>query len=201
MQLAKLRIGFVVGCVFLLEAAGVKAVFCCESPNSKLDLSSTVSISVMKNHRIHSVSTLRLLLPLTAFALVASCAVAQDAAPEKAAPVANSNTTPDKIISDAGNGATATLKKGQRLLVKLGSNPTTGYEWSVAKTDDKLLPTDGETEFDVPTTQMAGAPTVQTLFFKAKAVGKVVLNLQYTRPWEEDVAPAKVYKVTLNIVE
>lgn len=163
----------------------------------------------MKNYRIHSVSTLRLLLPLTAFALVAGCAVAQDAAPapeksaptEPAAPVANTNKMPDKIINDAGNGASATLKKGQRLLVKLGSNPTTGYEWSVAKTDDKLLPTDGETEFDVPTTQMAGVPTVQTLFFKAKAVGKVVLELQYTRPWEEDKAPAKVYKVTMNIVE
>ena len=69
-----------------------------------------------------------------------------------------------------------------------------------AKPTRKLLAPDGETTFDVADTNLEGAPTVQTLFFKAKSIGKVALELKYTRPWEKDTAPVKIYKITVNII-
>ena len=196
------------------------------------------------SHLLH-VSTLGVLLPLTALSPLSGCAAETTAvqsakatttvatttvaktsadetteaqtnadepvvepiaqAPEKPAPVTpdpkvdEKPEMPDKVITDADKGKTVTVKVGQRLLVKLGSNPTTGYEWSVAKTDDKLLPSDGETTFDVPDTPIAGAPTVQTLFFQGKGAGKTKLELQYIRPWETDKAPNKTYAVEVVI--
>ena len=163
----------------------------------------------MKTRELKRLSFVGILLPLAAFTVVNGCASAQTAAPEKpapekpapATPAPETSEMPDKIITETGNGHEASVKIGQRLLIKLGSNPTTGYEWGVAETDEKLLAPDGETEFDVPTSAMAGAPTVQTLFFKAKAKGKVALELHYARPWEKDKAPEKIYKVTVNITE
>lgn len=161
----------------------------------------------MKNN-IFSISTLVLLLPVAALSFTSGCANAQtvapptETAPEKPAPAKpTAIAVPDKIVTEADAGKTATIKIGQRLLVRLPSNPTTGYEWSVAKIDDKILAPDGESQFDVPETPLPGAPTVQTLFFKAKSAGKIALELKYARPWETDAAPAKAYKVTINIVE
>lgn len=119
-----------------------------------------------------------------------------DAAPDAA-------TAPDKMpditLINADKGKTISLKVGQRLLVRLGANPTTGYEWSAAKLDEKLLALDGEPDFDVPETELAGAPTIQTLFFKAKSAGKLKLELQYARPWEKEVEPLSIYRVNIVI--
>ena len=38
-------------------------------------------------------------------------------------------------VTDADNGKTVTITKGQGLLLKLQSNPTTGYKWAVSSTD------------------------------------------------------------------
>lgn len=158
----------------------------------------------MKNLRHFQLSVPGTLLPLFALALFGGCALAQTVVPEPEKPaMPEKPVTPkldDVIVTDKEDGKTVTVKVGQRLLVKLESNPSTGYGWSLDKTDEKLLAPDGEATFDVGDTNMEGAPTIQTLFFKAKGIGKVALELKYTRPWEKDTAPAKVYKITVNIV-
>ena len=130
-------------------------------------------------------------------------AVADDK-PNPTAPDADTATAPPKMtditLIDADKGKTVQLKVGQRLLVRLGANPTTGYEWSAAKLDEKILAPDGEPEFDVPETELAGSPTVQTLFFRAKSAGKLKLELRYARPWEKDVEPLSIYRVNIVAV-
>src|SRR5687768_1448233 len=39
------------------------------------------------------------------------------------------------VLTEADNGRTITVPEGQNVVVKLASNPSTGYEWSVASTD------------------------------------------------------------------
>ena len=162
----------------------------------------------MKNPTFPSLSVLGILMPLTAIALAGGCAAANIAVPpialaDEKAPAPDTATPPaatempDLTIINADKGKTIKLKVGQRLLVRLPANPTTGYEWSAANLDEKILAPDGETEFDVPETEMAGAPTVQTLFFKAKSAGTIKLELQYIRPWEKDKAPVDIYKVNI----
>lgn len=43
-----------------------------------------------------------------------------------------------KSVTDADNGKTITVTEGQNVIVKLGSNPTTGYRWEVASTDRRI---------------------------------------------------------------
>ena len=157
----------------------------------------------MRNLRLFRLAAPGVLLPVIALAIFGGCANAQTVVPEPEKPaMPEKPVTPkldDVIVTDKEGGKTVSLKVGQRLLVKLGSNPSTGYEWSVDKTDEKLLAPDGETAFDVTDNDLDGAPTIQTLFFKAKSIGKVALQLKYARPWEKDKEPAKVYKITVNI--
>ncbi len=157
----------------------------------------------MRKLRLFRLSVSGALLPTIALALFGGCANAQTAVPEPEKPaMPEKPLTPkldDVIVTDKENGKAVSVKVGQRLLVKLGSNPSTGYEWSVDKSDEKLLAPDGETAFDVTDNDLDGAPTIQTLFFKAKSIGKVALQLKYARPWETDKEPAKVYKITVNI--
>ena len=157
----------------------------------------------MRNSRSFRLAVPGVLLAVIAFALFGGCATAQTVVPEPEKPaMPEKPVTPkseDAIVTDKENGKSISLQVGQRLLVKLERNPSTGYEWSVGKTDEKLLAPDGETAFDVADANAEGAPAIQTLFFKAKSIGKVALELKYTRPWEKDKAPEKVYKITVNI--
>lgn len=170
----------------------------------------------MKKTTLFSLSALSLLVPLATVASASGCvtpdvttppATLTDDKPTPPAPdvAPDAATAPDKMpditLIDADKGKTIQLKAGQRLLVRLGANPTTGYEWSAAKLDEKVLAPDGETEFDVPETELAGSPTIQTLFFKAKSAGKIKLELQYTRPWEKDKEPLSIYRVNIVIAE
>ncbi len=180
----------------------------------------------MKIQTLFSLSALGLLVPLATITPAFGCTPLAETTPsialadDKPAPPAtdappapvtpdapatpDAPTTPaamsDKIIVKADKGKTIEIKVGQRLLVRLPANPTTGYEWSAANLDAKVLAPDEETIFDVPETPLAGAPTVQTLFFKAKSAGKLKLELQYTRPWEKDVEPIDIYKVNVVII-
>ena len=172
----------------------------------------------MKIPPLFSLSVLSILVPLTAIAPAGGCATpevvappialtdekppAPDPAPDKAEDTATAPTSmPEVTITDADKDKIIELKVGQRLLVRLPSNPTTGYEWSAAKLDDTTLAPDGETKFDAPETEMAGAPTTQTLFFKAKSAGKLELELKYSRPWEKDKEPVDIYKVNIVTVD
>ena len=157
----------------------------------------------MRNLRLFRLAAPGVLLPVIALAIFGGCANAQTVVPEPEKPaMPEKPLTPkldDVIVTDKENGKTVSVQIGQRLLVRLPSNPSTGYEWSLDKTDEKLLTPDGESAFDVAAANVEGAPTIQTLFFKAKSVGKIALELKYTRPWEKDAAPEKVYKITVNI--
>lgn len=158
----------------------------------------------MQNLRLFRFSAPGVLSPVIALALFSGCANAQTVVPEPEKPAMPEKPVTPKlagvIVTDKANGKIVSLKVGHYLLVRLPSNPSTGYEWSLDKTDEKLLAPDGETAFDVADANLEGAPTIQTLFFKAKSIGKVALKLKYTRPWEKDKAPVKVYKITVNIV-
>lgn len=162
----------------------------------------------MKKTTLFSLSVLSIFLLSSAVAFAADEPTPDVAAPPVAvtddkpnAPDATTAPTkmPDINLINADKGKTIQLKVGQRLLVRLGANPTTGYEWSAAKLDEKVLAPDGETEFDVPETEMEGAPTIQTLFFKAKSAGKIKIELQYARPWEKDTAPLSIYRVNIIV--
>ena len=103
---------------------------------------------------------------------------------------------PPVTINADDMGETFELTEGQRLVVELVSNPTTGYRWE-AIGGQPVLEQLGEPR-SKPDSDRVGAGGVEELQFRAMQVGETTLELVYHRPWEEDVEPLE--RFTVHIV-
>src|ERR1700730_11535842 len=61
------------------------------------------------------------------------------------------------IVTEAHDGKTIAIGKGQSLVISLESNPSTGYVWQVGKNDNAILELVGQPAFHPAAPQMPGA--------------------------------------------
>jgi inhibitor of cysteine peptidase len=106
---------------------------------------------------------------------------------------------PPLSVTEANSGGSVTLARDQRLIVRLPSNPSTGYRWSLAQQAAGLLEPDGAPTYEQGSGGAGGGGTETWKFVPTKA-GEETLRLEYRRLWETDAAPARVvsYKVTVH---
>jgi inhibitor of cysteine peptidase len=102
-----------------------------------------------------------------------------------------------KIGADA-NGQTIELTTGQKLVLSLESNPTTGFDWEVSEIDEAVIKQSGDSKFKSESDLM-GAGGVRTFTFEAVAAGTSTLKLIYHRSWEKDIPPEQEFIVTINV--
>ena len=80
------------------------------------------------------------------------------------------------------------VQTGETFEVKLGSNPTTGFQWSeVAQISDTAITTQEGHEFIGPESEPPsppGTPGQEVWAFKALKKGSSTIYLEYSRPWE-----------------
>lgn len=107
------------------------------------------------------------------------------------------------IIANAGDGLTMNVNSSDTsFVVKLDSNPTTGYQWKVVHFDKNLL-TLTSSEYQMPKTQLIGAGGQMFFAFtlnkgkKYPASTKMVFK--YQRSWEPNSGMVK--NVTVNFVK
>ena len=98
-------------------------------------------------------------------------------------------------LSDSGG--TASLIPYQPLVVRLPTNPSTGYTWSYTVAGDQVLVLDTVTGEAPAPDGMAGVPGLEVWSFRAQGTGRAVLTYIYARPWEKNALPAKIF--TLNV--
>lgn len=113
-----------------------------------------------------------------------------------------SQTTVDKMLTNADNNSSVSLKVGDTLTVALASNPSTGFSWKLSANDAGVLQAVGEPKFELGNkTPMPGAGGTETFTFNAVGKGKSTLTLVYVRPWEKTVTPTppNVWTVTVTV--
>ncbi len=105
------------------------------------------------------------------------------------------------IVSVTGedNGKDVDLTSGDKLVVKLGSNPSTGYSWAVAGDPSPLKLQKTSYRKNKAASKAMGAPGVQVFQFSARSAGMATLQLIYRRSWEYNVQPAKTFDVRVNV--
>jgi inhibitor of cysteine peptidase len=101
-------------------------------------------------------------------------------------------------ITDKDKDPKVELAKGDKLLVKLAANPTTGFTWVVAKDSDKLKSA-GKPEYEAADKGKVGGGGTQTFTFTAQTTGELEVEMQYKRPFEKDKEPAKTFKFKVTI--
>ena len=102
-------------------------------------------------------------------------------------------------VTEANSGGSVALAHNQQLVVRLPSNPTTGYRWSLAQQSTPVLEPEGAPTYEKGAGD-AGAGGTETWRFAPTKAGEGTLRLEYRRLWETDAAPARVvsYKVTVR---
>lgn len=84
------------------------------------------------------------------------------------------------------------LRSGQQFDLRLPSNPTTGFRWIVRESGAPQLQQLGPEVYSTPEAAgVVGSAGVSTWRFRAAAGGETRLELDYRRPWENAVPPAK----------
>ncbi len=83
------------------------------------------------------------------------------------------------------------VKAGGEFSLMLYSNPTTGYQWSLARPPDKRVVRFSGNQYRSPTQGRMGSGGVDTWTFKAVGKGRALIILQYSRSWEKDVEPIR----------
>ena len=106
---------------------------------------------------------------------------------------------PPVTLTERDSGKTVEVAVGQKLVVELSSNPTTGYQWNVLGDPVPLKFVKSDYATDPQAAGRMGAGGTQTLRFAAKSSGKVELKLEYIRPWEKDVPPEKTFSATIVV--
>ena len=96
------------------------------------------------------------------------------------------------VLTEADAGATLTVPTGARIVVRLASNPSTGYGWSEVAAPGPALRALGEPAFEKAAAggPVAGAPGVQVFRYEVAAPGRARVALAYARPWEPAEVPA-----------
>jgi inhibitor of cysteine peptidase len=103
------------------------------------------------------------------------------------------------VLAEKDHLSKTSLKKGDTLILRLDGNPTTGFTWVVGQNDKSVLPEQGKHKYVPQGNGKVGAGGVFEFKFKAEKAGKSDLVLEYKRPFEKDVAPAKIIKLSVDV--
>ncbi len=103
-------------------------------------------------------------------------------------------------LTEAANGRTVAAAVGQVIMVRLRSNPSTGYSWAKPVLKGRSVVQSGKMKYAArPARGMVGAGGATATAFKAVRRGTTTITMGYRRPWEKGKAPARTFAVTIEV--
>ncbi len=104
------------------------------------------------------------------------------------------------IVQIDENQTEAEVKKGQEFKITLGSNQTTGFNWTVSNIFDKNIVKIISDKYIAPGSTAMGASGEQEFTFKGVGSGKVNIVFTYARSFERDPSQeaVKTYSITVK---
>jgi inhibitor of cysteine peptidase len=100
-------------------------------------------------------------------------------------------------VTNADNGKKIEVWTGQTLVVRLPSNPTTGYMWEAVGIDKSILQQVGEPELEPQADAAVGAPMTATFRFEVMKNGLTELRMANRRSWQKFKEPADTFVLKL----
>jgi inhibitor of cysteine peptidase len=104
----------------------------------------------------------------------------------------------DDLMSQKHISQQVEVPAGGLLTVVLGSNPSTGFQWTgEAQISGPGVVEQVDHEYIMPDIEMPGAAGQEIWTFDALKAGKTTISLEYSRPWEGGEKGEWTY--TLNV--
>ncbi|MFA4929662.1 MAG: protease inhibitor I42 family protein [Patulibacter sp.] len=101
-------------------------------------------------------------------------------------------------VNSTANGEIITIPMGERIVVRLNENPTTGYTWNA--TAAKGLDIYSDTTI-APDTALIGAPGYHEWILSPQAVDTYTFKAVYYRPWEEPKATDDSFSMVILVTK
>ncbi len=106
----------------------------------------------------------------------------------------------NKTVTSKDDEKLVTLNIGDRLVIKLPGNYTTGYQWEVVEGyDDDVVRQEGKGEYKPEKTDRVGSGGTAIFTFIAIGTGRTDINLEYRRPWENKGDVPEDFEITVLV--
>ncbi len=104
-----------------------------------------------------------------------------------------------RLITEDEAGSIVKIRTGEKVMVSLHGNPTTGYQWDFS-TDlsDGILTQLSGTDYR-PDSSLLGAGGTFMFRYAAEKSGTITLKFVYHRPWEKNIPPQESFTVTIIV--
>ena len=87
---------------------------------------------------------------------------------------------------------------GDKITVKLCSNPTTGFQWAYETTVEDVLKEEDH-DFEEPEGDVVGAASIEVWTFEAVEKGTTEVRMEYSQPWEGGLKAEWTYIMTVTV--
>jgi len=88
---------------------------------------------------------------------------------------------------------------GRKIIITLGSNPTTGFSWQLKNISDKQAIEFLNSEYIPSSENLISAGGRERWTFGALKPGRAEIIMEYKRPWEKGVPAEKEQKITVFV--
>jgi inhibitor of cysteine peptidase len=103
------------------------------------------------------------------------------------------------LTACAQTPSSVSLEQKQQFILRLPSNPTTGFRWLLRDAAPEVLQSLGPEVYSNPEDAgLVGSAGVSTWRFQVFKAGEGQLALTYERPWEVGVEPAQRFDCTIK---
>ncbi len=105
------------------------------------------------------------------------------------------------LLVESDSGRAIEVSPGERVVVRLGSNRTTGYRWSLLTSGSNALTSLAAAEYagEAASDGKAGSGATESWYFQASRSGQQELRFEYRRSWEVNVPAAKSTNYTIRV--
>ncbi len=102
-------------------------------------------------------------------------------------------------MQDGSDKRAVELSQGDKLVLHLESNPSTGYQWQVEAMSGDLLDWVEGPSFVPSAPNLVGSGGTSSFGFIALRKGRASLRMVYRRPWEEGKPPIRTISLRIRI--
>lgn len=104
------------------------------------------------------------------------------------------------ILTQADNGRSIEVQRGDLVVIHLRENPSTGFQWAIDHNNDEALKLE-RSEYTPPAASTVGGAGQRTFTFSGRDSGAAEPHFKLWREWQGEQSVVERFSVTVQVHE